>query len=274
MDSVFAHLSPFLFRVDQDDLDASDGAASVTEVKPLPHWLSSLAPRGEGATERSDPAAQTAKARCDGRGVDRVKRHRLDMTALMSVSAGNRYSGAARATFLPSGVMCVVWRRSLKERGVVFLGVSAAEARRDATAVDGRMANAHDTKLHRPKAPSSSVMNTYVDMTDRISCEEDMLMEGQIVDDKSGGGEVDEGYFGDVASAFGGGAFWRGGGASHQLASRSAGGGSAHQPRRRHSDDDHVRLFYHDVAVADAEEIHEGGGGRSEWRRRRPRPRG
>ncbi|KAG5511796.1 hypothetical protein GH5_08108 [Leishmania sp. Ghana 2012 LV757] len=72
------------------------------------------------------------------------------------------------------------------------------------------MANAHDTKLHRPKAPSSSVMNKYADMTDRISCEEDMLMEGQIVDDKSGGGEVDEGYFGDVASAFGGGVLARG----------------------------------------------------------------
>ncbi|KAG5485905.1 hypothetical protein CUR178_07499 [Leishmania enriettii] len=67
------------------------------------------------------------------------------------------------------------------------------------------MADAHDTKSHRPKVPSSSVMKTDADMTSRISCEENMLMEGQTVDDKSGGGEVDEGYFGDVVSALGGG---------------------------------------------------------------------
>ncbi|KAG5507461.1 hypothetical protein JIQ42_07759 [Leishmania sp. Namibia] len=67
------------------------------------------------------------------------------------------------------------------------------------------MADAHDTKPHRPKVPSSSVMNTDADMTDRISCEADMLMEGQTFEDKSGGGEVNEGYFGDVASALGGG---------------------------------------------------------------------
>ncbi|KAG5485904.1 hypothetical protein CUR178_07498 [Leishmania enriettii] len=103
MDSFFAHLSPLLFRVDQDNLDASDGAASVTEVKPLPHLLSSLAPRGEGATETNDSAAQTAKARCDGRGVDRVKRHHLDMTALMSFSTGKPVLRSSTSDVPPIG---------------------------------------------------------------------------------------------------------------------------------------------------------------------------